>query len=124
MVTQSAPIHLITHHFPLLTVQEKSRGNIYPASNQQCVAKLDKKVFLLHLESDCQNCALDSNLFTSSYLLKRLKNNFVGKKICSFGLFLDNFGQLISSSILIELVDNSKQQQSLRNSANDSMSVK
>ena len=69
---------------------------------------------------DFNSSSLFSYLFTLSCLLTKLKKSFnkIQKRPCLAFLF-HNFGQLIHSRHLTQLVDDSKQQQSVKNSDDD-----
>ena len=72
------------------------------------------------LQTDFNSSSLFLALFTSSCLLTKLKKGFKKSKKCIVWLFyFHNFGQLIYSTHLTDLVDDSKQQQSVKNSDDD-----
>ena len=69
------------------------------------------------LQPDFNSSSLYSVLFTSSCLLTKLEEGFKKFKKCIVWLFPFNiFGQFIRTKHLTDLVDNSKQQQSVKNS--------
>ena len=71
-------------------------------------------------QPDFNSSSLFLALFTSSCLLTKLKKGFKKSKKCIVWLFyFHNFGQLIYSTHLTDLVDDSKQQQSVKNSDDD-----
>ena len=74
----------------------------------------------LHTYADFNSLSLYLALFTSSCLLTKLEEGFKKFKKCIVWLFPFNiFGQFIRTKHLTDLVDNSKQQQSVKNSDND-----